>query len=107
MEFLTAIVCTVAALALSYRLASRWDETGILVHTLGGLLVASVVLVSVWVALAPPAETVGQLMVLGGMSLHGIGCILSAIWWPTLQFKFVVPIPRRETPVEVRSRTAA
>src|SRR5258705_12149535 len=92
MELVTAVVCVLAALALGYRLVSTWDTAGTLVHTLGLLLICSVLVAAVVVAAAPAHDTTAQLLGLVAITCHGLVCLVVAAGWPVLQFRFTIPI---------------
>lgn len=90
---LTAAMCVTASLLLAWRLVSRWDDSTGLVRALAALLGASVFLASVaaTVAMYAAGDTLVARVVLLLVFAHGVGCVMVAALWPSLEYRFVIP----------------
>lgn len=93
LRMLTAMVGVLAAGLLTWRLLACWLDTTVLVHVLGGLLIASVVIGAVATSVnahnsAPANPTLWLLLA------HRLACVVVAVMWPRWLNRTTAPYRR-------------
>lgn len=83
LHLVTALVGALAAGMLMWRVIGFWPDTTRLVHVLGVLLAASVLLGALILVVLPPGSTALAIAVECLLLLHRLVCIAVAVMWPT------------------------